>query len=181
MGKDYTKIQAAILIVSVALLAFLLTRSRWSASIPERAPGAAVIVELKGDVSRPGIYLIDSAKANVADATAMAGRRREVPPDLAHRKLACGQSLEVLSLEKAITIKFSRMPGAALLACGLKLDLNSASLDDFLLIPRMRPVIAASILQRGRQKPWEKLDDLTEIKGVGSKTVQKLQQYLEID
>jgi competence protein ComEA len=72
------------------------------------------------------------------------------------------------------------MPGAALLAAGLKLDLNSASLDELLLIPHMRPEIAASIIEKRREKAWEQVDDLIEIRGVGLKTAQKLQDYLEI-
>ena len=72
------------------------------------------------------------------------------------------------------------MPGAALLACGLKLDLNSASLDEFLLIPQMRADIATSIMERRGKKAWGKVDDLIEIRGVGLKTVQKLKDYLEV-
>ena len=72
------------------------------------------------------------------------------------------------------------MPGAALLACGLKLDLNSASLGELLLIPHMRPEIAESIIKRRREKAWEQVDDLVEIRGVGPKTAQKLQDYLEV-
>ena len=138
------------------------------------------MVEVKGDVSKPGIYALDRAAATVGDAAAMAGCPWEVPAAVAPRKLISGQSLEVLRQETGIAIRLGRMPGAALLACGLKLDLNSASLDELLLIPRMRAEIAASIIERRREKAWEKVDDLIEIRGVGPKTAQKLQAYLEI-
>jgi competence protein ComEA len=72
------------------------------------------------------------------------------------------------------------MPGAALLALGLKLDLNSASLDELLLVPKMHPKIAAAIIERRQEDEWEQIDDLIEIRGVGPKTVQNLQDYLEI-
>jgi DNA uptake protein ComE-like DNA-binding protein len=44
----------------------------------------------------------------------------------------------------------------------------------------MRPEIAASIIEKRREKAWEQVDDLIEIRGVGLKTAQKLQDYLEI-
>ena len=110
----------------------------------------------------------------------MAGCSCDIPADIARRQLVSGQSLDILRNEQGITIRFGRMPGEVLLACGLKLDLNSASLDELLLIPQMRSKIAACIVERRREKAWEQVDDLTEIRGVGSKTAQKLQDFVEI-
>jgi len=180
MQKDDTKTLAAILIMSMVLFVFFMTRSRWSAPLPEREFHPAVMVELKGDISKPVIYALDSATATLAAATAMEGCPWEIPAAVAPQKLISGQSLEILRHKTEITIKFARMPGAALLAGGLKLDLNSASLDELLLIPHMRSEIAASIIDRRREKAWEQVDDLIEIRGVGPKTAQKLQDYLEI-
>ncbi len=180
MEKDNTKILSAILIMSIVLFVFFLTRSRWSAPLPEPEFHPAVMVELKGDIPKPGIYALDSATATVAAAAAMAGCQWQIPAAVARQKLISGQSLEIVRHKTEITIKFARMPGAALLAGGLKLDLNSASLDELLLIPHMRPAIAASIIERRHEKAWEQVDELIEISGVGPKTAQKLQDYLEI-
>ena len=128
---------------------------------------------------RPGIYILDASTATVAVALARAGCLWKIPEPVAFQKLTPGQSLEVVHKETDIIIRFARMPGAPLLACGLKLDLNSASLDELLLIPRMRHEIAASIIERRKEKAWEKVDDLTEINGVGPKTAQMLKNYLE--
>lgn len=179
MEKEDRKIRAAILIVSCVMFVLLLARWRWSAPVPQRDLSAAVVVEVKGDVPKPGIYVIDKERADVAAAAVMAGCPWKIPAAAAPQKLSSGQSLEIRRQEKEIIVKFGRIPGAALLACGLKLDLNSASFDELLLIPHMRPQIAASIVERRRRKLWEKPDDLTEIHGVGLKTAQKLQDYLE--
>lgn len=180
MEKEYTKIRAAILLVSIALFVFFLARSLKRAAHPERSVPAAVMVEVQGDIPRPGIYTLESATATAAVAVAMAGCSCDIPADIASQKLISGQSLVILRHEKGIEISFGLMPGAALLACGLKLDLNSASIDELLLIPRMRPEIAASIIERRREKVWEHVDDLIEIRGVGPRTAKKLQDYLEI-
>ena len=180
MEKDHTKIRAAILIVSVALLVLCLERSRRSAPLPEADGPAAVMVEVKGDVSQPGTYILDTTPATVGFAAAMAGSPPGIPADIAHQKLISGQSLEIFRHERGPTVRFGRMPGAALLTFGLKLDLNSATLDELLLIPKMHPKIAAAIIDRRREKEWEQTDDLLEIRGVGPKTAQHLQDYLEI-
>ena len=180
MEKDHRKIAAAILLASTALFVFFLTRFRMSAPHPEGAVPSAVMVEVKGDISRPGIYTLESATATVAMAVDMAGCSCDIPADTASQKLISGQSLDIVRRGKGIAIRFARMPGAALLACGLKLDLNSASLDELLLIPQMRPEIATFIIERRREQAWEQVDDLIEIRGVGPKTVQKLQDCLEI-
>ena len=179
MQSDCLKIHAAILIVSIVLFVLFLSRSRWSAPLPDKGPSTAVTVEVKGDVARPGIYILDGATATVAIASALAGLPWKIPEPAASEKLTPGQSLEVLRKDSNITVRFGRMPGAALLACGMKLDLNSASLGELLLVPHMRHEIAASIIERRKEKAWEKVDDLTEISGVGPKTVQKLKNYLE--
>lgn len=180
MEKEHRKIGAAILLVSTALFLFFLARSRTNASHPECAVIPAVMVEVKGDIPKPGIYTFESTTATVAMAADMAGCSCDIPADIARQQLVSGQSLDILSNEQGITIRFGRMPGEVLLACGLKLDLNSASLDELLLIPQMRSKIAASIVERRREKAWEQVDDLTEIRGVGSKTAQKLQDFVEI-
>ncbi len=172
--------RAAILIVSVILLVFFLTHSHWNTPLRARDPSATVVVEVKGDVSKPGIYLLDAPTATIAAAAATAGCPWEIPPDVASRKLIPGQSVEVLGQREKTTIRMGPMRGGALLACGLKLDLNSASIEELLLVPRMRQEIAASIVERRKEKRWESVDELAEISGVGSKTVQNLNHYVEV-
>jgi len=179
MEKDHTRIRAAILLVSFALLVFLPANSRRNEPLPAVEAPAPVVVEVKGDVSRPGITMLDRETANVAFAVVMSGCSSGIPADIAHQKLISGQSLEVIGHETGTTIRFGRMPGAALLACGLKLDVNSASLDELLLIPQMHRNIAAAIIERRLEQKWEQTDDLIEIRGVGPKTLQKLHEYME--
>jgi competence protein ComEA len=178
MEKDHTRTRAAILLVSFALLVFFMARSLASVPLPAPEVSSAVVVEVKGNVARPGIYILDFKTATAGFVASMAGRP-DIPADMASQKLISGQSLEILGHGAGTTIRLGRMPGAALLTCGLKLDLNSASLGELLLIPHMRSVIANAIVERRGEKEWEQVDDLTEIRGVGPKTVQKLQDYLE--
>jgi competence protein ComEA len=179
MEKDHTKIRAAILILSAALLAFYLVRTHEKAKAPVPESPAPVVVEIKGDVPKPGTYILDAMAATVASAATLAGCPSQIPADVAHQKLTSGQSIEILRRETGTAVRFGRMPGSALLVLGLKLDLNSATLDELLLVPHMHPKIAAAIVDRRREKEWDQVEDLLEIRGVGPKTVRKLEDYLE--
>jgi len=103
---------------------------------------APVEVEVKGDVPAPGIYLLDSGRARVSDALLAAGWPGLIP-DIS-RELESGQSLSVLKTGAYPQITTGWMSAAARLAFGLKLDLNAASAQDLMLVPQMRPDIAAT-------------------------------------
>ena len=137
MENDRTKIESAVLIVAILFFAFYFFAGQNHVRKREIAPSVAV--EVKGDVARPGIYLLEGSRASVASAAARAGARLEIPGALAGAKLCSGQSLDIADTKTGVKIKLLRMPAAALLACGLKLDINSASLDDLLLISHLPP------------------------------------------
>ncbi|MFZ2444776.1 MAG: helix-hairpin-helix domain-containing protein [Syntrophobacteraceae bacterium] len=171
------KIQAAVVLVAVLVFCLLLWRSYRGPQSPAAVLPAPVAVEVKGDVPAPGIYLLDGARARVSDALSAAGWSGLLPE--VSRKLESGESLGVLKTGSYPQITAGRMPAPARLAFGLKLDLNSASAPDLMLVPRMRPDTAASIVKRREQKRWENIEELVEIHGVGAKTVQKFEQFLE--
>ena len=179
--KDCIRIQFAVLISAIVLFAIFFAATFRKAGSGKSDIEPAVPVEVKGEgVGRPGIYILEGPGATVAAAAALAGGRLKIPEAVARIKLITGQSLEIFRGKKGVGVKLGRMPGAALLACGLKLDLNSASLDDLLLVPHLRPGIAAVIVKRRSQKSWANIDDLLEIQGVGPKTILTLRDYVEV-
>ncbi len=180
MEKDRVKNQWAILLCSIGLFVLFSAVECAQTDSQKTHTRPAVAVEVKGEVARPGIYLLDPAAATVGVAAAKAGARVEIPKGEVDRKLLSGQSIEITDKKRGVAIKLGRMPGAALLALGLKLDLNSASSGELLLVPRMRPAIAAQVVAGRSRKPWANVDELRAIRGVGPKTVQTFQEYLEV-
>ena len=71
------------------------------------------------------------------------------------------------------------MPAAARLTWGEKLDVNSSSEEELMLVPQMKAAFAAVIVKQRRQACWRNLMALETIPGVGPKTVEKWQPYLE--
>ncbi|MGC9195363.1 MAG: ComEA family DNA-binding protein [Syntrophobacteraceae bacterium] len=181
MEKDCIKIEWALFVVALAVFTFFSATSYFKSAQDKKHGGAPPIaVQVRGEAVKPGFYLLDSSGATVAEAAAKACCRLKIPESEAAVKLTSGQSLEIYRGKTGVEIKLGRMPASALLACGLKLDLNSASLDDLLLIPHLRPAIAEAIVKGRRLKPWKSLDELLQIRGIGPKTLQKLQGYVEV-
>ena len=68
-----------------------------------------------------------------------------------------------------------------------KLDPNTATLDDLSALPNLGPAMARRILedrqqfqkQHPNQPPYQKLEDLQRIKGIGPATLENLRPYLK--
>lgn len=79
-------------------------------------------------------------------------------------------------------IAVERMEAPKRLALGLPLDINLASQDDLMLIPGVGEVSSANIVAwRKKIGQFEKLEQLTDIKGIKEKKLSKLRPYLYVD
>ncbi|MEX2455731.1 MAG: helix-hairpin-helix domain-containing protein, partial [Balneolaceae bacterium] len=61
------------------------------------------------------------------------------------------------------------------------LNINRASIDDLLQIPGLNFRLAQEIVQYRREvKPFESIDELTDVRGVGSATVNRIRPYISV-
>ena len=78
-------------------------------------------------------------------------------------------------LVRAGRIDFEPLSGAAALAMGQKMDLNHANPRDLLFLPGIGPSTAQKIVQdRTGNGPFETLEDLDRVTGIGLKTIENL-------
>ena len=177
--------------VAVTLLAFfifvvLCVRYYQNNNFSPRPSPAHVVIEVQGDVSRPGIYLLLGDTATFWDAVQAAGgwSADEAKDDrrlLPRRTIATGELLRVTRMtDGSFAFTVEAMPARARLILGQKLDLNQASIEELSLVPHMRPEFAEKIVERRHSKPWSNLQELKEISGVGPKTIDKWENHLEI-
>ncbi|OGL44226.1 MAG: hypothetical protein A2161_03225 [Candidatus Schekmanbacteria bacterium RBG_13_48_7] len=63
-----------------------------------------------------------------------------------------------------------------------KLNINTATVSEFVLLPGIGPNKAATIIAyREENGPFEKIEDMINVKGIGRRTLQKLEAYLKLD
>lgn len=177
--------------VAVTLLAFfvfvlLCIRYYQKGNFSSRPSPAPVVVEVQGDVSRPGIYLLPAETATFRDAVQAAGGLYASGAEdsrrlLLNRTLTTGELLRVTRMaDGGFDFAVGPMPARARLILGQKLDINRAGVEELSLVPHMRPEVAQRIVERRQSRPWNELEELTEVPGIGPKTIEKLKQYLEI-
>jgi competence ComEA-like helix-hairpin-helix protein len=61
----------------------------------------------------------------------------------------------------------------------LKIDINHASLEELISLPRIGPAIARRIVEtRSASGPFSKLEDLGRVKGLGPKSLEILKDWI---
>lgn len=101
-------------------------------------------------------------------------RRAEIRRDARREKLILFAVVVGFTLAALFLYFKTRQPAGF----GGPLDLNSASISQLDKLPEIGPAMAKEIVQ-GR--PYEKVEDLLEIKGIGPKTLEKIREHVEIE
>jgi competence protein ComEA len=169
----------ALFVASVAAFRF------WKGpDAPDPAARPVAVVEVQGEVRRPGVHLLPAEISDVAGALQAAGGTRgggALSDETAYRLLESGETVVFRrGPTGAMEAEIRRMDGVTRLALGLKLDPNRASAEALDHVPWMREDTAGAIVARRREKAWSSLEELQEISGVGPKTVDRWRDYLEI-
>jgi competence protein ComEA len=175
----------AIAILAAIIGSTLLGRSLYKDATSSDVPSSPVMVTVEGDVREPGTYLLEGPEVTVGRALGAAGGLRSgitkaVAAEIAAQLIRSGQVVSVsASGQGPVVIRVAAMPAAARLMLGGKLNVNTSSEEELMLVPQMKAGFAAAIVNRRRKSSWQSLDELEEIPGVGPKTVEKWRPYLE--
>ena len=170
-------------VLLLVLLALLLIRYRDglpSRELPEALPGEVVIAEVAGDAAREGIYrfhgpvtlnrLMETAGGGDREATTLSG------PGVV-------KSGSRVSLRKTpsggVTVEVTRMDAPALLAHGLPIEVNKATVNDLERLPEIGPVLAGRIVAfRETRSGFESEADLLEVQGMGPRTLERIRDKI---
>ena len=134
-----------------------------------------VFLEMTGEVTRPGVYAFP-ASPTLPEAWRRAGGAEPLPA--AETTLP---SQTVLMVGHGGDYQVERMPGERLLTLGLALDLNTASAEDLEALPGIGPVLARRIIHhRENQGPFQKIDDLLAVPGLGKKKLGQLKPLITV-
>jgi competence protein ComEA len=160
---------------------FLVALGAWrggfgrSPASPPDIPEKIYFIEVQGAVPRPGIYSF-THPPNWDEVRPLAARPG--PPSEGKQALVSGSSI---SFGADGSAHIGRMTGAQLMVLGLALDLNQAPAEDLQAIPGIGPALARRIITyREMHGPFAQVDDLLKVKGMGEKSLVKIQLYLAI-
>jgi competence protein ComEA len=173
------------------------------AAAPVAPPVPLLVVHVAGAVSNPGVYRLDP-EARVSDAIAAAGGALpEGAPDVLNlaARLADGDKVYVYT-RKEVEAQSTQAPPAAArsatvgpaastadrgtasggaTASGAKVSVNTATVEQLDAVPSITPTVAKAIVEyRTKNGPFKRLDDLDNVKGIGSATLAKIRDHLTL-
>lgn len=96
-------------------------------------------------------------------------------------RVRVGQLVLVEQAGQRCSVTVQALPARLALTLGLRLDLNRAGEQQLQALPRIGPALARRIVDdRDRRGPFEGLEDLQRVRGIGPKTVELLRPLVRV-
>jgi len=131
---------------------------------------APTLVQVEGEVPRPGWYELESA--TVHEALQAAGASTEGIDD---HPVRSGRRIAVTSGTLEVG------PSGQEILVGMPLDLNEAGVDSLVVLPGIGPTRADAIVQRRNQQgAFLSIEELLDVHGIGPKTLEKLRPFVHV-
>jgi competence protein ComEA len=152
-----------------ALLVGAMALAGFRAWLSRSEPPEGVVVEVRGEVARPGYHLVHPA--TVAEALRAAGG-----PLLADdRPLSPGARLQYEGGELQL------LPPSDPVLVGIPLDLNEARVEELDAIPEVSRRLAERIVADRQQRgPFRRVEDLLRVSGLGEQGLRLLSPFVRV-
>lgn len=147
------------------------------ASLPWGNQGAGTMaVEVTGSKGADGIYFLPE-RTTVAELLKVIGADGKVETAGGPFPKGIGYAISV----EGGVLEISVMPTGRLLALGLPIDLNRASMEELSQVPGVGEKLAAQIVElRQVQGTFKSMSDLTAVRGIKEKKLSSLKKYLTV-
>ncbi len=149
-------------------------------SAPSQTPAAEVVVDVAGKVRHPGVYHLPDGSRVVDALEAAGGARKGV--DLSQVNLArvLTDGEQILLVRSAGRSARTGSGNAAGPSEG-PVNINRADRSMLETLPGVGPVTASAIVSwRERNGPFASVDDLVEVSGIGTVTLERLRPYVTV-
>jgi len=176
--SSFSRTQLGILLLVAALLFSLYAwqgHTGWFSAAGQVVKPQPVVVEITGEVAHPGVYSFPAPPTLLA-VWRQAGGPEPLPA-----------SDETLPSETRVEVsaggayRLGHMSAGHLLTLGRALDVNKATAQDLEALPGVGPVLAQRIIEfRQSRGPFQKIDDLLSVHGIGRKKLSQLEPLITV-
>jgi competence protein ComEA len=176
--------QKILIALALFIFALLYFKFYFHRSLPPEETYQEVVVEILGEVQKPGIYIFKTPPILI-EAVEKAGGLKE------SARFEGTQSSEVLKTgtllnvsnesPKKVKIALGRMEARKLLVFSIPLDLNRVSVEDLCLIPGIGESLAREIVTyRERRRGFRSVEELISVKGIEEKKYRALKTFFTV-
>ncbi len=178
--------QKIIFGLALFILALLFFKFYYPALTSSRAkPVREFVVEVSGEVRKPGIYIFHRSPTLKEAIEKAAGLREEALFDekTLSETLETGTLVHVMKESReVINVKLGRMEARKLIVFSLPLDLNRASGEDLCLVPGIGDSLGREIVAyRERRRAFRSVEELRNVKGIGDKTFESFKTFFVVN
>ncbi|MGM0752245.1 MAG: helix-hairpin-helix domain-containing protein [Bacillota bacterium] len=195
--EKYRTVLVILAICSIVLIAYIL-KSASKAPVNEASFTAApvekekepeevksvgkVYVDVKGEVVRPGLYEVKQGDRLKFVIDRAGGFTAEADKKVINLAVKVSDEM-MIYVPKIGEIETPRLaPPAPLTDSGKgRININTATQQEFETLPGIGPAKASTFIQyREENGPFEAIEDIKNISGVGEKTFEKLKEYIYV-
>ncbi|MFV1858172.1 MAG: helix-hairpin-helix domain-containing protein [Anaerolineales bacterium] len=166
----------ALIVISGVGAAMLLTSPPRGDPVLLAEP-ASLRIHVAGEVLRPGVYELPfgSIVQDAIDAAGgLSGEASQDRINLAAR-LEDGQQVYVPEVSESVP------PSSNPVGSKEQISINTASAPELERLPGIGPVLAQRIVEyREQNGPYQRLEDLLEVEGIGPSKLETLQEYIQV-
>jgi len=142
------------------------------------------VVELSGDTEKRGIYYIPT-HTPVGRFLEMAGEKnlRGARGEILRRILVSGTTVDLRKAGSgSVVLTTGGMRNARRLALDMPMALNDATLEDLARVDGIGEKTALAIVEkRNEKRGFKSVGDLLEVRGIGSKKLEKFRSYFYVE
>jgi competence protein ComEA len=158
----------------------------------QATPTETILIDVKGEVESPGVYPLPKG-ARVDDAIKAAGgatSQADLTAINLAEKLSDGLAVLIPSIEdkkdkelnSSIVSAANGSSGKSSSSSHSKVSLNQASKDELMQLPGIGESKADAIIRyRDQFGPFETVEQLLEVKGIGDKMLENIREYITLD
>ncbi len=155
----------ALLFFSLILVLFYSSMNRFQPISLELVQPTTKTVEIKGEIKNPGIYTVKK-ESTVQDVITQAGG------------LTAEANTDTISLVRNIEDKEVIVIGKMDEVQIKYISINAATQEELESLPGIGPSIANRIIEYRQENPFQSLEDLMKVKGIGEKMFMKIKDRI---
>ena len=148
-----------------SVLFFLFYYERYEVIDVRNYQSAVKSVEVKGEVQHPGVYQLER-HANVEKAIKASG--------------GLTKQADISGLNLTMDIEHHGVLVVPSKHRITKISINAATLEELDTLPGIGPSIAQRIVEYRKQMPFQTLEDLKQVKGIGDKLFDKIKEHISL-
>jgi competence protein ComEA len=178
--KAFNSSQLLVVLVLIILLSgvlsarYIFSKNDEKAIFVKRGP---YVYELRGEVKEPGFYSYDDAQTLKQLINTCGSSADGIESFKLNKTLKSGTRIVLTD-----KIKIENLDAGDRINFFLPIDINTATIEDFTLIPGVGEKTAQSIVYyRDKNKGITDLQDLIKIRGIGEKKLNRILPYVSID